>query len=63
MKLSDVVSGSGLAWCAEAALLLFLLVFIGVAIRILFMRKETLVEVTNLPFDDGAEPPPRNGSE
>ena len=38
MKLSDVMSGAGLAVYAEVALVLFLAVFAGVALKV-FLRK------------------------
>lgn len=53
MRLSDVVSHSGLALYAEVALVLFFLVFIVIAARLLRRpdRKE-LERMSRLPFDD-----------
>jgi len=57
MKLSDVMSAMGLATYAEAALLIFLLVFAAVAVDVLRSgrRKESLA---SLPLADDAGPTP-----
>ncbi len=54
MKLSDIMSGAGLSIYAEVALVIFLLVFIAVAVRT-FMpsRKAEMDEAARLPFDEG----------
>jgi len=53
MKLSDIMSGAGLAWYAEVAMILFLIAFAVIAIRI-FMpsRKRDLERASRLPLDD-----------
>lgn len=54
MKLSDIMSNSGLSMYAEVALVLFLGVFIAIAIRtFLPSRQRTLDEAARLPLDDG----------
>ena len=59
MKLGDVMSAMGLATYAEVALLLFLLVFVAVAIDVFRSgrRKEALAE---LPLADDAGPARKN---
>ncbi|HVX41730.1 MAG TPA: hypothetical protein VHB25_19370 [Gemmatimonadaceae bacterium] len=51
-SIADVVSGSGLAFYAEVALILFLLVFLVVGLRVLFGDKGTLDEAARLPLED-----------
>jgi cbb3-type cytochrome oxidase subunit 3 len=62
MKLGDVMSAMGLATYAEVALLIFLLVFVAVAIDVLRpgRRKEALAA---LPLADDAEPSPSRKTE
>lgn len=57
MKLSDVMSAMGLATYAEAALLIFLSVFVAVAVDVLRSgrRKEVMAE---LPLADDTSPKP-----
>ena len=54
MKLSDIMSNSGLSMYAEVALVLFLGVFIAITIRT-FMpsRRRELDEAGRMPLDDG----------
>ena len=53
MSLSDIMSNAGLAFYAEVALVLFLLVFIVVVARLLLpSRRRELDEASRLPFDD-----------
>lgn len=55
MKLSDIMSNSGLSMYAEVALVLFLAVFIAITIRtFLPSRQRALDEAARLPLDDGA---------
>ncbi len=59
MKLADVVSHAGLALYAELAMILFILVFIGIAIATLRPgNKRAMDAASRLPFDDeaGASP-------
>ena len=54
MKLSDIMSNAGLSNYAEIALAIFLVVFIGVAIRtFLPSRSREMKEASMLPLDDG----------
>jgi cbb3-type cytochrome oxidase subunit 3 len=53
MKLSDIVSASGLAGYAEIALILFFLVFLAVVVRLyLPSRRHELDEASRLPLED-----------
>jgi cbb3-type cytochrome oxidase subunit 3 len=55
MKLSDIMSNSGLSNYAEIALAIFLTVFIVVAIRTFApSRSREMKEASMLPLDDGA---------
>lgn len=57
MKLiADVVSGSGLAFYAEVALILFVIVFVVVALRVLLSDKRSIDEAARLPLDDDERP-------
>lgn len=53
MKLSDVMSGANLALYAEVALILFLVVFTGVAIRVFLEKADP--RVARLPLDEDAK--------
>lgn len=54
MKLSDIMSGAGLSNYAEIALVIFLAVFIGMAIRTFApSRNREMKEASMLPLDDG----------
>lgn len=53
MKLSDVMSHAGLAGYAEAALVLFMLAFLGIVIAIFRpSQKERMDAASRLPLDD-----------
>lgn len=53
MKLSDVMSNAGLAGWAEAALVLFLLAFLGIVVAIFRpSRKAGMDAASRLPLDD-----------
>jgi len=56
VKLSDVMSDAiGLSWYAEAALVIFIGVFIGVTINLFFSdRKNSVLE--RLPLQDDDQP-------
>lgn len=55
MKLSDIMAHAGLSSYAQVALVLFLTVFIAIAIRtFLPSRSAELAEAALLPLDDGA---------
>lgn len=54
MKLSDIMSHAGLSIYTEIALVLFVAVFIAVAIRTwLPSRRRELDAAARLPFDEG----------
>ena len=53
MKLSDIVSGSGLHGYAEVAMIIFMVVFAGVAVRLLMRgRREAWEQASRLPLED-----------
>jgi len=52
---SDVMTGSGLAIFAEIGLILFVLGFLFVIARLVFMKKEEASAHGQLPLDDGEE--------
>jgi cbb3-type cytochrome oxidase subunit 3 len=56
MKLSDVVSGSGLAMFAEVALIIFFVAFIAIGIALLLTRRADHDRAARIPFDDGTPP-------
>lgn len=57
MSLSDIMSNAGLAFYAEVALVLFLLVFVAVVVRLLLpSRRRELDETSRLPLHE-EEPP------
>ena len=64
MNLSDVVGNAGMSFWAEAALVLFFLAFLGIAVYVMLRRRESWDRTRNLPLDDNAGPgsvedPPR----
>jgi len=62
MRLSDVVSHSGLAGYAEVALVLFFLAFVLIAVRLLVRAdRRELERMSRMPLDDGAPQGPRPG--
>lgn len=58
MKLSDVVSGSGLSAFAEIALVIFLGVFLAVALRALLSSRAAMDRAARMPLDDEQSPHP-----
>lgn len=53
MKLSDIMSHAGLSIYAQVALVLFLLAFLGVAVRLLLpSQQRELRAAGSLPLDD-----------
>ncbi len=57
MSLSDAVSGSGLAFYAEVALVLFLIAFVAVLIQVSgSKKKDRYREQSALPLEDGTPP-------
>ena len=67
MSLSDIMSSAGLAFYAEVALVLFLLVFVVVLVRLLLpSHRLQLDEASRLPLDDDqptTRPAPLRGEE
>jgi cbb3-type cytochrome oxidase subunit 3 len=60
MKLSDIMSHAGLSFYAQVALVLFLIVFIAIAIRTyLPSRRQEFDDAARLPLDDGPVLRPR----
>ena len=58
MKLSDIMSHAGLSFYTQVALLLFLAVFVAVAIRtFLPSRRQELDDAARIPFNDGSVAP------
>lgn len=54
MKLSDIMAAAGLSLYAQIALVLFLIVFVAIAIRtFLPSRSRELDEASRLPLEDG----------
>ncbi len=53
MKLSDIMAAAGLSFYAQVALVLFLIVFVAIAIRtFLPSRSRELDEAARLPLED-----------
>ncbi len=53
MKLSDIMSHANLAVYAEVAMVIFMLVFIAIAVRLwLPGRQQALRDAARLPLDD-----------
>ena len=57
MRLTDLMSNSGLAIYAEVALVLFMIAFVVIAIWIFRpSRKETLDRASRLPLEENGSP-------
>lgn len=54
-SISDVVSGAGLAGYAEAALIIFFLVFVVIGLRVLVSRTSSFAAEARLPLDDPSD--------
>jgi len=62
MRLSDIMSGAGLAGYAEIALILFMVAFIGIVIRIFRPgRRQEMQAAARMPLDDEHPQEPRTG--
>lgn len=62
MTLSDVVSGSGLTLFPLVALVIFFLLFVGIAVYVMLRRRETWERTRRLPLeDDGRASGEENG--
>lgn len=63
MRLSDVVSHSGLAFYAEVALIAFFLAFMVIAVRLWLHRdREELEHMSRMPLDDEPHGSPGPGA-
>lgn len=63
MTLTDVMSGSGLAGYAVAAMVLFMAVFVAVVLWTFApWRRREMDEASRLPLDDGDGEGPRPGA-
>jgi cbb3-type cytochrome oxidase subunit 3 len=57
MKLSDIMGNANLSIYAEVAMVIFLLVFLAIAVRLwLPGRQQALQEAARLPLDDDPTP-------
>ncbi len=57
MKLSDIMSAAGLAWFAEAALVLFLVAFATVCVSVFSKRNARRLDAARfLPLEDAPAP-------
>lgn len=62
MRLSEIMSHAGLAGYAEVALVIFFLVFVVVAIRVLSpRRRRDYAAAARMPLDDATPVEPRDG--
>lgn len=62
MRLSEIMSHAGLAGYAVVALVIFVIVFVAVAIRVLSpSRKRKYDEAARMPLDDEHPVNPRKG--
>lgn len=62
MKLSDIMSATDLAVYAEVALIIFFVIFIGIAVYVAFAKKRKQKkwdEARYLPLDDDERDAPR----
>jgi len=63
MRLSDVVSGAGLAFYAQVALVLFLIAFLVIALRLWLGRDRAEHErMSRMPLADDERPTPQTGA-
>ena len=53
----DVISDANLEVFAEWGLIIFVVVFILIIIRAIFMKKDRVEHMEQLPLDDGQQPP------
>ena len=64
MRLSEIMSHAGLAGYAEVALVIFLVVFVAVAFRVLSpSRKAGYDAASRMPLDDERPVTPRHGDQ
>lgn len=63
MRLSDIMSHAGLAAYAEAALIIFFVLFVVIAARVLSpARKAGYDAAARMPLDDDTPVTPRHGA-
>jgi cbb3-type cytochrome oxidase subunit 3 len=63
MRLSEIMSNAGLAGYAEVALIIFFVVFVAVAFRVLApSRKAGYDKAARMPLDDDTPVEPRKGA-
>lgn len=51
----QAMEAAGLEWFAEVGIIIFFSVFVLVAIRLVFMKKETAEEIGRIPLDDDVD--------
>ncbi len=56
-SLSDVMANSGLHGYAEVALVIFFIVFVAIAMRVLFTSDKDLERAASMPLDDDSNSP------
>lgn len=59
MTLGDAVAGSGLSLYPMVALVLFFLVFVGIAAYVGLRRRQTWDRISRLPLEDDSKIPAR----
>ncbi len=57
-SLADVVAASGLHGYAEVALVIFFIVFVAIAFRVLLTPGKDLERAAHMPLDDDSSPSP-----
>lgn len=63
MRLTDVVSGAGLSFYAQVALVLFFVAFVLIVVRLWFRRdRDELERMRRLPLDDDTPAGPQPGA-
>lgn len=55
--LADVISGAGLHFFADVALLIFLTVFVAILARVMFTKRAYYEREANLPLEDDVATP------
>lgn len=58
----EVISSGNLEIYAEIALFFFIAAFVVILVRAVFMSKETVHELENMPLDDGVSTSPTEDS-
>lgn len=55
-SIADVVANSGLHGYAEIALVIFFIVFVAIAFRVLLTPRKDLERAAHMPLDDDSSP-------